>query len=99
METLAILSILTGLSSLDYKGEGLCEIPAVAIVRQGDTLGGIAKEIYGRRDLYHVIAYFNNLKNPHQIYPRQELILPAAYETVPCALAKNGNDKNYSSLN
>ncbi|MFK7956568.1 MAG: peptidoglycan-binding protein LysM [Lysobacterales bacterium] len=48
-------------------------------VQSGDTLGGIAKKLYGNAGKYMVIFEANTpmLKDPNKIYPGQVLRIPA----------------------
>lgn len=50
----------------------------VYVVKQGDTLGKIAKEIYGKASKWQIIYEANkeNIKNPNKIYPGQKLKIP-----------------------
>jgi Uncharacterized protein containing LysM domain len=47
-------------------------------VKSGDTLSGIAKEVYGNAGKYHQIFEANRpmLKDPDHIYPGQVLRIP-----------------------
>jgi len=48
----------------------------VVIVERGDTLSGIALEVYGNASLYPIIADANNISNPNVIRVGQRLIIP-----------------------
>jgi nucleoid-associated protein YgaU len=47
-------------------------------VRPGDTLSKISKYFYGDASKYPQIVKANNLDNPDQIKPGQQLLIPAA---------------------
>lgn len=47
-------------------------------VRPGDTLSKISKYFYGDANKYPQIVKANNLDNPDQIKPGQQLLIPAA---------------------
>lgn len=51
----------------------------VYIVKQGDTLGRIAK---AHNTTVDIIKRLNNIKNPNLIYPGQGIVLPDAFQTA-----------------
>jgi len=54
--------------------------PAFYVVKAGDTLSGIAKQLYGDANRYHEIFEANRpmLSDPDKIYPGQTLRVPGA---------------------
>ena len=67
--------------AVDYMTEisNIVEIPAadkkvqIYIVKSGDILGRIAKKF---NTTWKELARFNNMKNPHLIYPNQKVLIP-----------------------
>lgn len=45
-------------------------------VQPGDTLSAICRKYYGNANLYHQLAKYNGIKNPHLIYPGNIIKLP-----------------------
>lgn len=46
---------------------------SVYIVKAGDTLSTIARDVMGSIDLWQYLASINNIPSPYVIYPGQEL--------------------------
>lgn len=82
----AILAIgnTTGIAQVDSRvtvsGQGQAQQaqPRFYTVKKGDTLSGIAKEVYGNASRYNEIFEANRplLKDPDEIYPGQQLRIP-----------------------
>lgn len=51
-------------------------------VKKGNTLSGLSKQYSGRGYYYPQILLFNQIKNPHLIYPGQVLRVPLGKGTV-----------------
>lgn len=49
---------------------------AIYIVKEGDTLGEIAKKFYGKESKYKEVAIFNNIPNPNLLLIGQKIRLP-----------------------
>jgi nucleoid-associated protein YgaU len=45
-------------------------------VERGDTLSHIAQRFMGNANRWPFLARFNNLRDPHLIFPRQRIRLP-----------------------
>lgn len=43
------------------------------VVKSGDTLSAIAQKYYGKASYYTKLAEYNKIKNPHLIYPGQNI--------------------------
>lgn len=57
------------------------------IVQSGDTLGAIAKKIYGTATKYFLIQKANNITDPRRIWVGQTLVIPTATgEVIPGAV-------------
>lgn len=50
------------------------------IVKSGDTLGAIARKIYGSANKYYLIQKANNISDPRRIWVGQELVIPPLKE-------------------
>jgi hypothetical protein len=48
------------------------------VVKQGDTLSGIAHEVYGEAGRWREIASANRISNPRRLQPGQVLVIPGA---------------------
>lgn len=48
----------------------------IYVVQSGDTLGAIAKKVYGTPTKYYVIQKANNLSDPGKIWVGQKLVIP-----------------------
>lgn len=48
----------------------------IYIVKEGDSLSKIARDVLGNIELWPVIAAMNNIINPDLIFPGQSLQLP-----------------------
>ncbi len=49
----------------------------IYVVQSGDTLGAIAKKVYGSATKYYIIQKSNNLSDPGKIWVGQKLVIPA----------------------
>jgi LysM repeat protein len=58
---------------------------AIYIVKAGDTLSKIARDVVGDIDLTNDIAALNNLASPDLIYPGQQLLLPDSPAVIKTA--------------
>ena len=80
-----------------YVGETLAPLPepkpvtesppsvpksTIYVVQSGDTLGAIAKKVYGTATKYYIIQKSNNLSDPGKIWVGQKLVIPALDETT-----------------
>ena len=54
------------------------------IVKAGDTLPLLTREIYGSSDYYLLVAAANNLNNFRRLEPGQQLIFPSVAEMMIC---------------
>ncbi len=50
--------------------------PSIYTVKSGDTLGAIAKKVYGSAHKYFLIQKANNIKDPRLIWVGQQLVIP-----------------------
>lgn len=57
-------------------GVGLFASQRTVIVEPGDTLSGIARDVYGDASLFPIIAQANNLADPDVIRVGQRLVIP-----------------------
>ncbi|MFN8459691.1 MAG: hypothetical protein U0401_34435 [Anaerolineae bacterium] len=59
------------------EGKNSPDLSHTRIVKSGDTLPLLSKEIYGSSEYYLRVAQFNNLDNFRNLTPGQEIIFPA----------------------
>lgn len=50
--------------------------PVSYVVKKGDSLAGIARKFYGNASMVSEICDVNQIKNPDQIHPGQNILLP-----------------------
>lgn len=50
--------------------------PVSYVVKKGDSLAGIARKFYGNASMVHEICQVNQIENPDQIHPGQNILLP-----------------------
>ena len=50
--------------------------PTIYVVQSGDTLGSIAKRVYGSATKYFIIQKANNITDPSRIWVGQKLVIP-----------------------
>ncbi|HFB52569.1 MAG TPA: LysM peptidoglycan-binding domain-containing protein, partial [Anaerolineae bacterium] len=55
----------------------------IYVVQSGDTLGAIAKKMYGTPTKYYIIQKANNLTDPGKIWVGQKLVIPVLEEDQP----------------
>lgn len=51
-------------------------------IKKGDTLSHLSKQLSGHGYYYPQILLFNEIKNPHWIYPGQVVRVPVSYKAV-----------------
>ncbi len=55
----------------------------IYVVQSGDTLGAIAKKVYGTPTKYYIIQKENNLSDPGKIWVGQKLVIPVLKDEQP----------------
>lgn len=50
--------------------------PVSYVVKKGDSLAGIARKFYGNASMVNEICQVNQIENPDQIHPGQNILLP-----------------------
>ena len=55
----------------------------IYVVQSGDTLGAIAKKVYGTPTKYYIIQKANNLADPGKIWVGQKLVIPVLDDDQP----------------
>ena len=56
---------------------------SVYVVQSGDTLGAIARKVYGNARMYPLIQQANNIQDPRRIWVGQRLTIPSAASSNP----------------
>ena len=69
----------------DYAGGRSGEILSSYVVKRGDSLARIAREVYGDANQYPLIQKANNLSDPGRIWVGQVLVIPALSGGTPAA--------------
>jgi hypothetical protein len=72
------------------EGKKSADLTHSRIVRQGDTLPSLTKQIYGSADRYLEVARFNGLDDFRRLIPGQELIFPPLTQILGRSAAGQG---------
>ena len=83
VSVIAAATIMAGVPVAAHAADTNAETPVIEevvtqnyIVKEGDTLGEIAKRFYGNPDYYVALAKYNKIENPALIFPGQIITIP-----------------------
>lgn len=69
--------------------------PAIHVVVSGDTLYGIAQEVYGNGYKWPTIWHANpGISNPNRIYPGEQILVPKHAATLAANVTRNDRDND-----
>jgi TolA-binding protein len=66
----------------DDAGAGEGVLVREVTIKKGDTLSHLSKQLSGHGYYYPQILLFNEIKNPHRIYPGQVIRVPVSHKAV-----------------
>lgn len=68
-------------------------MPRGYVIRNGDTLDGIAKEFYGQAEVSRQLAQYNGILDPQAIRPHRHILIPSYIELTGQENGQNASQK------